>query len=132
VQVIEDPPEWKYVEYLLGNPLIPVPEKKEAYPSGWQPQDPEKYKHLPYYTKRTRNHMLPIFLTVKHRGSRRDTWIRHIEGDIWQLEQDCVKVIKERIGNNPVYSQINEMNRFIKIKGDYVTLLQKFFYRNGL
>lgn len=133
VEVIENPPEWKYVEHLLGKKLIPEPTaNKNEYPSGWQPQNPEKYKELPYFVKRTKNHMLPIYLRIGFRGNRRLTTIRNIEGDIWQLEKDCINVIQQRIRNNPVYTQINEMNRSIKIKGDYVTLIQKYFYNKGL
>ncbi|KAG5680262.1 hypothetical protein PVAND_009781 [Polypedilum vanderplanki] len=132
VEVIENPPEWKYVEHLLGSKLIPQPETKSEYPSGWQPQNPEKYKELPYFIKRTRNFMLPVYLDVTFRGTRRKTFIKNIEGDIWKLEQDLIDVIKQRIGNNPVYSQINEMNRSITIKGDYVTLIQKYLYSIGL
>jgi large subunit ribosomal protein L49 len=132
VEVITNPPEWKYVEDLLGKKLVPLPETKKEYPSGWQPPNPEKYKSLPYFVKRTRNYMLPVFLNITFRGDRRRTFIKNIEGDIWQLEQDLHKIIRDRIGNNPVYSQINEMNRSITIKGDYVTLVQKHFYRQGL
>lgn len=132
VEVINNPPEWKYVEEALGKTLIPLPKIKEEYPSGWQPQNPEKYKDLPYFLKRTRNFMLPVYLDISYRGTRRLTYVRKIEGDIWKLEQDLVRVIRERIGNNPVFSQINEMNRTIKIKGDYVTLIQKYLYTKGL
>lgn len=132
VEIIKNPPEWKYVEDLIGMKLIPQPDIKPEYPSGWQPQDPEKYKNLPYYVKRTRNHMLPVYLQITHRGSRRVTIVKHIEGDIWQLEKECIELIKSKTNNNPQYSQINEMNRIIKIKGDYATLIQKYLYSKGL
>lgn len=132
VEVIKNPPEWKYVEELLGLKLVPVPEIKPEYPSGWKPQDPEKYKQLPYYVKRTKNHMLPVFLSIKHRGFRRVTFIKNIEGDIWHLEKECIELIKGRTRNNPVYTHVNEMSGSIKIKGDYVTLIQKYFFDKGL
>ncbi len=132
VEVIKNPPEWKYIEELLGPKTIPAPVPKEEYPSGWQPQDPAKYKKLPYYIRRSRSHMLPIYLHTKYQGMRRLTIIRHIEGDIWRAQKDFEAFIKTRIGNNPVYVYVNEMNGQIKIKGDYVTLLRKFFYSNGL
>jgi large subunit ribosomal protein L49 len=117
---------------LLGKKLIPVPTSKAEYPSGWKPQDPEKYKELPYYIKRSRNHLLPVYLAIHFRGMRRRTYVRNIEGNIWQAEKDLVGAIQARIGNLPVFTQINEMNRYIIIKGDYVTLLQKFLYAKGL
>lgn len=133
VEVIRNPPEWKYVEELLGMKFVPTPDVKAEYPSGWKPQDPETYKHLPYYVKRTKNHMLPVFLDIKHRGFRRLTFIKHIEGDIWQLEKEVVEIIKERLNkDSPVYTQINEMTGMIKIKGDYVTLVQKYLLNKGL
>ena len=64
VEVIKNPPEWKYVEELLGLKFVPTPDEKPEYPSGWKPQDPELYKQLPYYIKRTKNHMLPVFLEI--------------------------------------------------------------------
>lgn len=130
--MIKNPPEWKYVEDLLGKKLIPQPEPKREFSSGWQPQDPAKYKDLPYFVKRTRNHMLPVYLDITFRGSRRITFIKNIEGDIWKLEQECIDLIKSKTNNNPQYSQINEMNRTIKIKGDYVILIQKYLYSKGL
>lgn len=117
---------------MLGKKLIPQPELKTEYPSGWKPQDPEKYKELPYYIKRSKNHLLPVYLKVQFRGMRRRTYVKFIEGDIWQAEKDFVQAIQERIGKLPVFTQINEMNRQIIIKGDYVTLLQKFLYNKGL
>lgn len=132
VEVIHNPPEWKYVEELLGEKLVPTPEHKSEYPSGWKPQDPEQYKKLPYYVRRTKNHMLPVFLTIRYRGFRRLTFIKNIEGDIWELEKECAEIIKERTRNNPVYSHINEMAGLIKIKGDFVTLIQKHLLNKGL
>lgn len=132
VEIIPNPPEWKYVEQLLSKKLIPEPTPKVEYPSGWKPQDPEKYKELPYFVSRTRNHMMPVYLKIGHRGLRRRTYIRNIEGDIWQAEKDFVQVIQKRIGQCPVYTQINEMNRQIIIRGDYVTLIQKYLYSRGL
>lgn len=132
MEIIANPPEWKYVEQLIGKKLIPKPEIKAEYPSGWKPQDPELYKQLPYYIRRSRNHMVPIYLDISYRGMRRLTIIRNIEGDIWQLEEDFKHAIRNRIGNNPVYTQINEMHGIIKIKGDYVTLLQKYVLNKGL
>lgn len=132
VEIISNPPEWKYVEELLGKKLVPLPEKKEEYPSGWQPQDPKKYKQLPYYIRRSRNHMVPVYLRIKFRGTQRRTVIKNIEGDIWKANEEFIKAIKARIGNNPVYTQINEMHGVIKIKGDYVTLIQKYLLDKGL
>jgi large subunit ribosomal protein L49 len=132
VEIIKNPPEWKYVEDLISKKLIPQPENESEYSSGLQPQDPQRYKDLSYYVKRTRNHMLPVYLPITHRASRRITFIKNIEGDIWKFEQECIDLIKSKNNKNPQYSQINEMNRTIKIKGDYATLIQKYLYTKGL
>lgn len=132
VNVIHDPPEWKYVEELLGKRLVPIPTPKEEYPSGWKPQDPEKYSILPYYIKRTKNHMLPVYLTITYRGHRRVTIIKNIEGDIWEFEREVNELIRSKTNNKPCYTQINEMARFVRIKGDYMTLIQKYLYSKGL
>lgn len=36
-EIIENPPEWKYVERILPMKYIPNPKVKDTYPSGWQP-----------------------------------------------------------------------------------------------
>lgn len=127
----QNPPEWKYVEELLGYQTIPKPTSKSEYPSGWCPPDPSKNKNLPYFIARTRNFMVPAYLHVGFRGYRRTTQVKHIEGDIWKLEQDLRNLIQGRT-KKPCYSRINEMNRTIVFKGDYVTLIQKYLYTLGL
>lgn len=130
VEVIYNPPEWKYVEQLLGNETIPKPTVKPEYPSGWAPPDPAHYKNLPYFIERTKNYMMPVFLLITYRGMRRVTKIKNIEGDIWKLEADLHELIQKRAGRK-IYSRINEMNRQIVFKGDYVTLVQKYLMSKG-
>lgn len=132
MEVISNPPEWKYVEELLGVKVIPEPEPKEEYPSGWKPQDPEKFEQLPYFVKRSKNHLPSVYLKLKHDNMQRLTHVKHIEGDIFAAERDFVAFIRTRIGNVPVYTKINELAGTITIKGDYVTLLRKFLYEKGL
>lgn len=131
VEVVQNPPEWKYVEHLLGPTTIPIPTVKAEYPSGWCPPDPARYKDLPYYVARSRNFMYPVYLVITFRGQRRCTVVRQIEGDIWKLEAELHKMIEKRVGKK-IYSQVNEMNRKIVFKGDYVTLVTKFFREQGL
>lgn len=130
VEVIKNPPEWKYVERLIGSTTIPRPVVKAEYPSGWTAPDPAKYKDLPYFIERTKNFMHPVYLEITFRGHRRVTRIKNIEGDIWKLEEDLHKVIEKRVGHR-VFSQINEMNRQIRYKGDFVTIIEKFLRDNG-
>jgi large subunit ribosomal protein L49 len=131
VEVIYNPPEWKYVEQLIGNTTIPKPTVKSEYPSGWAPPDPSRYNKLPYFVGRTRNFMMPVYLAITFRGQRRVTRVKFIEGDIWKLEAELHELIEKRTGKT-VYSQINEMNRQIQFKGDYVTLIEKYLFDKGL
>lgn len=130
VEVIHNPPEWKFVEHLLGKETIPKPLVKEEYPSGWSPPDPARYKDIPYFIERTKNFMLPVYLSITFRGQRRLTKLKNIEGDIWKMEADLHQLIEKRAGRR-VYSRINEMNRQIVFKGDYVTLVQKYLLDKG-
>lgn len=111
--------------------MIPVPLVKAEYPSGWTPPDPAKYKKLPYFVRRTKNFMVPVYLQIKYRGLSRRSIVRYIEGDIWRLERELHELI-ERKANKKVYSRINEMSRQILFKGDYVTLIQKYLISKGL
>lgn len=61
---------------------------------------------------------------------RRVTRIKDIEGDIWKLEKDLHKLIEKRV-KKTIFSRINEMNRQIVFKGDYVTLVQKYLLEKG-
>lgn len=131
MEVVKNPPEWKYVEDLLGYQTIPEPKPKAQYPSGWCPPNPSRNNNLPYFIERTKNFMVPVYLEVGFRGYRRITKVRNIEGDIWKLEQDLRKLIEGRTAKQ-CFSRINEMNRTIVFKGDYVTLIEKYFYSLGL
>lgn len=131
MEVVQNPPEWKYVEELLGASTIPKPKVKASYPSGWSPPDLEKVKKLPYFVTRTKNFMLPVYLEITYRGTRRCSILKNIEGDIWKLEEELSELI-ERKSNKPCYSRVNEMNRQIKFKGDFVTLIQKYLASKGL
>lgn len=131
MEIIRNPPEWKYVEQLLGKETIPVPTVKSEYPSGWTPPDPARYKKLPYFIKRSRNYMVPVYLELSHRDQRRLSLVKNIEGDIWKLEQELHELIEKRV-KKTIYSRINEMNRQIVFKGDYVTLIQKYLISKGL
>lgn len=129
VEVIRNPPEWKFVERILPSQTVPAPKPKTEYPSGWKPQtiDP---KSTPYFINRTRNHMLPVYLHSKYRGMRQLTLIRRIQGDIWALEKEIVEMLKHRTGHM-IVTRINEMNGQIYIKGDYVNMVADYLMEKG-
>lgn len=128
VEVLRNPPEWKYVERILRRPQVPEPQPKSEYPSGWQPQS---NLNNPYYVARTKNHMVPAYLNTYFRGLRRVTKLRKIQGDIWLLERELRDCIEKRIGKK-IATRVNELSGQIWIKGDYVTIVNDFLMEKGL
>jgi large subunit ribosomal protein L49 len=74
---------------------------------------------------------VPVYLEILQNGTTRRSVVKHIEGDIWALDEEIRKLITKKTGKRS-YSRINEMNRKIVFKGDYVTLIQKYLISKGL
>lgn len=129
VEVVRNPPEWKYVERLLAPRTVPKPTEKESYPSGWKPANPQP--GLKYVVLRTKNHMLPVYLRRAYRGQRRITAVRHVEGDIWLLEAELRYLIEKQL-NRPIITRVNEMSGQIELKGDHVAFVEKFLLEKGM
>lgn len=129
IEIIKNPPEWKYVEQVLRRKTVPVPASKDEYPSGWTPQQPSAFQH-PYFVTRTRNYMVPVYLKIDHRGLRRTTTIKNITGDIWELYHDSMRHIKHYMACDE-RAQVNEFTRQIIINGDYVNLMKNFLIKKG-
>lgn len=127
--IVKNPPEWTYVERLLPLETIPPVVPKESYPSGWIPPK-EEAKELPYYMPRTKNHELPIYLTITHKGQRKITALRKIEGDIWLMNDLIKEHLQEKL-NRYVETRVHEFGRFIEVKGDFVNLLKEWAYSKG-
>ncbi|XP_037036867.1 probable 39S ribosomal protein L49, mitochondrial [Bradysia coprophila] len=128
VEVLTNPPEWKYVERILRKPLVPEPEPKPEYPSGWKPQT--EWSH-PYFVRRTKNHMIPVYLEKFFRGQRHITKLQKIQGDIWMLERELSACIEARVGKK-IATRVNELSGQIWMKGDYVTIVRDFVMKKGL
>lgn len=132
VEILRNPIEWKYVENILAKSIVPEPEKKEEYPSGWKPQlENEIIQKLPYFVGRTKNHMIPVYLNTTFRGTRRITKLRRIQGDIWHLEENLRQAIEKTIGKR-IVTRINEMSGQIWFKGDYVNIIKDYLMAQGL
>ncbi|KAL2728526.1 hypothetical protein V1478_006158 [Vespula squamosa] len=128
--ISNDPVEWSYVERLMRYKVIPQPKTTDTnLPSGWKPAIAKPSDH-PYFIQRTKNHMLPIYLQIKFRGMRKVTQIRKIQGDIWKLEEELKKHIKETTSKT-IGSRINEMCGEIKFRGDYVSCVKKWLLAKG-
>ncbi len=91
-KVIESKEEFKYVEKLIPNPLVPDPPKHDSYPtpSGWVPPNVEKSSKLPYFILRTRYHNYPIYPIEREGGSRKLVKIKNIEGNIWVIKSQPI------------------------------------------
>lgn len=129
VKIDRNPDEWKYVEQILAPLTVPQPTAKSEYPSGWKPQtiDPNS---TPYFIKRNKNHMIPIYVKIQFRGTRRRTHIRHIQGDIWALEADIRRFLEDYM-KKKMSIRVNEFSGEIRVSGDYVNLLQHFLGEKG-
>lgn len=129
VEICQNPPEWKYVEMILGNKIVPEPTKKDEYPSGWKPQTADP-KFTRYFIRRTRNHLMPVYLDITYRGTRHMTVIKFVQGDIWALEEDLRRFIENYIGKK-IITRVNEFAGFVTLKGDYVNLVKEHLMKKG-
>lgn len=129
VEIVKNPPEWKFVERIIAPRVVPIPVAKEEYPSGWKPPNPKT--DLKYFVARTKNYMLPVYLRRTFRGQRITTAIRRIDGDIWLLEAELRYLIENKL-NKPIITRVNEMNGQIELKGDFVTIVEQFLLDKGL
>lgn len=130
VEVLHNPPEWKYVERLLPPRTVPQPVEKSEYPSGWQPQTANG-EESGYFVARTKNHMVPVYLNTRFRGQRRLTIVRYIQGDIWALERDLRQVVEQARNGKLCATRVNELSGQIHIHGDYVDLLREHLKSKG-
>lgn len=129
-EVTKDPNEWEYVERLLSYKIVPKPPIGDVeLPSGYKPAraSPTDYS---YFIERTRNYMQPVYLNRSHRGMKRITIIRKIQGDIWALDRDIKEYITECKGRAPP-SQIHEFAGKIKFKGDCVNRIKDWMDVKG-
>ena len=156
-QVAQSREEFKYVEKILPSEIVPEPPVHESYPtpSGWMPPNYEKSSKLPYYVLRTRFHNFPIYLVEREGGSRKLVRIKNIHGNIWvtnskkisfknfilifflkQFDADLRKFIQESLEKYEdkklsIYSQVNEVQRQVLVKGHYHEYISKFFIECG-
>ncbi|KAI4487131.1 hypothetical protein M0802_012005 [Mischocyttarus mexicanus] len=129
-EISADPVEWSYVKRLMRYKVIPKPKSTdENLPSGWKPPT-AKPNDYPYFIRRSKNHMLPVYLNRYFRGTRRVTVIRRIEGDIWKLEEELKQLIKET-KKRTTGSRINEMSGDIRFRGDFVSLVKQWLLDKG-
>lgn len=129
VEILKNPPEWKYVEQILPKITVPKPTPKPEYPSGWKPQQPAAHTH-PYFIPRSRNYMVPVYLVIDYRGTRKRTVIKTVQGDIWKLHNDVMTHIENYMAKKE-RSRVNEFTQQIIINGDYVNLIKDYLISKG-
>ncbi|KAI8481311.1 54S ribosomal protein L49, mitochondrial [Branchiostoma belcheri] len=130
-EFIESKGDFKWVERLMPRYQIPpVPEHPHyPTPSGWvPPTDPPP--DLPYSVRRTRFSQIPVYEKFNKDGSRKQTIIAHIEGDIWALEKELEEFLPAIIGRNPAM-QVNEVTRKVVIKGLVTEEVKKWLLEKG-
>ncbi|XP_030567494.1 probable 39S ribosomal protein L49, mitochondrial [Drosophila novamexicana] len=130
VEIVHNPPEWKFVERLLPPATVPQPIAKPAYPSGWQPPKSDGLASG-YFVARTKNHMVPVYLHTRYRGQRRLTVVRRVHGDIWALERELRALVERARNGKLCATRVNELSGQIHIHGDYVDLLRTHLKQLG-
>ncbi|NP_001232963.1 Probable 39S ribosomal protein L49, mitochondrial [Acyrthosiphon pisum] len=131
-EVSSSPEEWKFVERLLPLTTIPTPSDRKDLPSGWQPQTATFGKY-PYFVHRTRNHMLPVYLKVSMRGTRRITQINNVDGNIWMLEEAIKKYLMRVYGDKKIIAtKVHEVCGHLCIHGDHVSRVKEWLLKKGL
>lgn len=129
---VENPPEWRHVEALLYNKLVPKPSAKDVYPSNWTHPKPELHANLPYFVRRSRNHMLPVYLHIQQRGVYRYTCVKNVLGDLVEFEEDLKKYLTDRYDSKSIVAtRRDEINCIVQIKGDYVIGSRQFLIERG-
>lgn len=84
----------------------------------------------PYFVRRSRNHMIPVYLTISHRGFRRLTTIRHVMGDIWLFIEELKKFLEKELGHSVGY-KVDEVGCKVVLRGDYCHLSEQFLRDKG-
>ncbi|ODM95786.1 39S ribosomal protein L49, mitochondrial [Orchesella cincta] len=123
--------EWKYVEKLIPPTHVPEPPQDPSteLPSGWRLPNPPK--DCPYNVRRTKNHMIPAYLKIEDRGQVRYTYIRRVEGNIWQLEKDIGQWLQDNYPLKNIITRTNEISRCVIIKGDLVEDVREWLIAQG-
>ncbi|XP_034325225.1 large ribosomal subunit protein mL49 [Magallana gigas] len=126
----ESTEEFKYVEKLLNNKMIPTPPQHAEYPtpSGWYPQTEEASK-LPYFVHRNKFHNMPVYLLKK--GPLERTKILKVDGDIQLFCEDLKNYLSMKYPSKIHYTHINEINNKVLVRGDHVGEVVEFLKEKG-
>lgn len=126
---MKNPPEWIYVEALLAPKTVPVPTPKTEYTSVWRPPQPVKGSNS-YAVYRNKNQMMPVYLKATHRGLRKLTIVKRIDGDIWKLHDELKRLVEES-AKKEVLTRVNELSSQIHLRGDFVQIVYDYLLKKG-
>lgn len=117
--------DWSYVERLMPQRVIPIPTPKSEYPSGWTPQIISEEQKAKYWLKRSRNHMLPVYIKLMDAGYKRCTVVNNVVGDIFMMHNE-LKHHLEKVNGKYLASQVNEARMVITFRGDFVDQIKQW------
>ncbi|GFN82830.1 39S ribosomal protein l49, mitochondrial [Plakobranchus ocellatus] len=128
--------EFRFVEQVLPSPTVPdlIEPSEFPTPSGWFPPNESLQAQQKYFVRRTKNHMLPVYCQMKNTwyGTTHYVSIKKIEGDIWALEADLREHVLKTTGQKKVNTQVHEVGRFIRVRGQHRDLIAKFLLERGM
>ena len=129
--VSRDPAEWAHVERLLPSFKLvpPCPSAGQDYPSGFRAPTAAPGQYA-YHVRRTRNHMLPVFVRIWPKDGLVVTKIKHADGDLFALRDDIDAFLKERY-NMEFISQVAEVYGAVKYRGNFEEDFKEFLLQKG-
>ncbi|KAL8612831.1 hypothetical protein ACOMHN_038086 [Nucella lapillus] len=124
--------DFRFVEDILPPRVVPPVPNHEVYPtpSGWCPPR-EEAQSLPYFVRRTRNHMLPMYEEERNGNTRKMVKVRNIDGDIWAFNADLRAYLLQVTGKKIVASQVHEVGGYIRVKGQLAEHVCQFLLDKG-
>jgi len=125
----EDNEEWRHVEALLPNKLVPPVPVKDEYPSGFRPPT-AKPGDYPYYVSRTANHMLPVYSNMNMTTKVLSTVVRLADGDLFALRNDLKAFLFDRYQMD-FMSQVAEVYGRVLFRGDFEDDFKEFLLQKG-
>lgn len=76
--------------------------------------------------------MLPVYLKISMRGTRRITQINNVDGDIWLLEEAIKKYLQRIYEDKKVIAtKVHEVCGHLCIHGDHVSKIQEWLLKKG-
>ncbi|PGH18923.1 hypothetical protein AJ80_04343 [Polytolypa hystricis UAMH7299] len=89
-----------------------------------QQQPPLPLTNLPYFIRRTPSSLLPVYLVTKSGGTRKQTKVQKVEGDVDALRADLARVLG--LDQNSPDITVNRLNNHIVVKGWRKPEIQQF------